>query len=124
MQSALVLLGRVLLSGFFLRDGYDKLMAPRATMALFGHLHVPLAGAAYAIAVVVELVGGAAVLAGWKICIAAPVVAAWCVAMALAVHPHTGDWLKSLDFLRSLSIAGGLLVLGANGAGRYSLDRG
>lgn len=122
MQAA-VLIGRVLISAIFLREGYGALMAPRATMAVFAHLHVPLVGAAYALAVVVELAGGAAVLAGWKTRIVAPVMAAWCLAMALALHPHPDAWLPSLDLFRSLNMAGGLLLLWANGPGRYSLDR-
>jgi putative oxidoreductase len=120
---ALALLGRVLLSAIFLWSGYRKLMAPAATMGMFAHYHLPVAGAAYAVAVVVELGGGALVLIGWKTRLVAPVMAAWCVATALVAHWHPDDATQMINFLKNLCMAGGFLQLAAYGAGRFSVDR-
>jgi putative oxidoreductase len=122
-MQAVILLGRVLMSAIFLRSGYGKLMAPAATMGMFHHYHLPLVGAVYALAVAVELAGGALVLIGWKTRIVAPVMAAWCIATALVAHLHPGDTMQMINFMKNLCMAGGFLQLTAYGAGRFSADR-
>ena len=122
-MQAVILLGRVLMSAIFLRSGYGKLMAPSATMGMFVHYHLPVVGAAYAIAVVVELLGGALILVGWKMRYVAPVMAVWCVATALVAHLHPGDTMQMINFYKNLCMAGGFLQLAAYGAGRISVDR-
>jgi putative oxidoreductase len=122
-MQALALLGRVLMSVIFLRGGYGKLMAPTATMGMFTHYHVPVVGAAYALAVVVELGGGALVLVGWKTRLVAPAMAAWCIATALVAHWHPDDTMQMINFMKNLCMAGGFLQLAVYGAGRFSLDR-
>jgi len=49
-MQALALLGRVRMSVIFLRSGYGKLMAPTATLGMFTRYHLPLVGAACALA--------------------------------------------------------------------------
>jgi putative oxidoreductase len=119
----LALLGRVLMSAIFLWSGYGKLTAPSATMAYFAHDHLPLVGAVYALAVVIELGGGILILVGWKTRLVAPVMAVWCVATALAAHLHPEDLAQMINFMKNLCMAGGFLQLTAFGAGRFSLDR-
>ncbi|HUN42204.1 MAG TPA: DoxX family protein [Acetobacteraceae bacterium] len=123
-MQAVILLGRVLMSAIFLRSGYGKLMAPTATMGMFMHYRLPVVGAAYAIAVVVELLGGALILVGWRTRYVAPVMAVWCVATAIVAHFHPGDTMQMINFYKNLCMAGGFLQLAAYGAGRISLDRG
>ena len=91
MIDAVVLLARLLMSVVFIRGGIGKLLAPSTTMATFHHLHLPLVGAVYALAVAVELGGGAATLLGWRARAAAVVLAAWCVATAAVAHWHPGS---------------------------------
>lgn len=123
-MQALALLGRVLMSVIFLHSGYGKLMAPGATMGMLTHLHLPLVGAAYALSVAVELLGGALVLVGWKMRLVAPVMAVWCIATALVAHLHPDDAAQMINFMKNLCMAGGFLQLAAYGAGRFSVDRG
>jgi putative oxidoreductase len=122
-MQALALLGRVLMSAIFLRSGYGKLMAPAATMGMFTHYHLPLVTAAWALAVVVELLGGALVLIGWKTRLVAPVMAAWCIATAVVAHYHPDDTTQMINFMKNLCMAGGFLQLAVYGAGRFSVDR-
>ena len=122
-MQALALLGRVLMSVIFLRGGYGKLMAPSATMGMFTHYHLPMVGAAYAVAVVVELLGGALILVGWKTRLVAPVMAVWCIATALVAHWHPDDTTQMINFMKNLCMAGGFLQLAVYGAGRFSVDR-
>ncbi|HTB42749.1 MAG TPA: DoxX family protein [Acetobacteraceae bacterium] len=122
-MQALALLGRVLMSVIFLRGGYGKLMAPTATMGMFTHYHLPVVGAVYAVAVVVELVGGALILIGWKTRFVAPVMAVWCIATALVAHWHPDDNMQMINFMKNLCMAGGFLQLAVYGAGPFSVDR-
>jgi putative oxidoreductase len=122
-MQVLALLGRVLMSAIFLWGGYGKLMAPAATMATFAHYHLPLVGAAWALAVVVELGGGALVLIGWKTRLIAPAMAAWCIATALVAHLHPDEIAQMINFMKNLCMAGGFLQLAVLGAGRFSVDR-
>ncbi len=123
-MQAVALLGRLLMSAIFIRSGIDKLLAPAATMGMFGRNHLPVLGAAYALAVVIELGGGAATALGWRIRLVAPLLAAWCLATALIAHWHPGDNGQMIHFMKNLCMAGGFLQLWAYGAGRFSLDRG
>ena len=62
----LLALGRLLMSGLFVWGGYRKLMAPGATMQYFAHVGVPLPGVVVWVSILVELVGGIAILVGLK----------------------------------------------------------
>ena len=122
-MQAVILLARVLMSAIFLRSGYGKLMAPTATMGMFMHDRLPVVGAVYALAVAVELGGGALILLGWKTRYAAPVMAVWCVATAWVAHWHPEDSAQMINFYKNLCMAGGFLQLAVYGAGRISLDK-
>jgi putative oxidoreductase len=122
-MQAVALLGRVLMSAIFLWGGYGKLTAPAATMGMFTHYHLPLVGAAYALAVAIELGGGALTLIGWKTRLVAPVMAAWCIATALVAHMHFEDTMQMINFMKNVCMAGGFLQLATFGAGALSVDR-
>lgn len=122
-MSAVALLGRLLMCAIFIRGGIGKLMAPAATMATFEHLHLPVPGAAYAIAILVEVGGGILMLLGWRTRPVAVVLAIWCIATAMVAHFHPGDTGQMIHFMKNLCMAGGFLQLAVYGAGRFSLDR-
>ncbi len=117
------LLGRVLMSAIFIHGGYGKAAAPTATMATFGHLGLPLPGAAYALALVIELGGGALFLIGYRVRLMGLVLAVWSVATAMVAHYHPGDTAQMIHFYKNLCMAGGFLQVVAFGAGRLSVDR-
>jgi putative oxidoreductase len=123
LNSIVALVGRALMSAIFLYAGGTKAMAATATLAYFDKLALPNPPLAYAVTVAVELLGGLAILAGWKTKPAALMLAVWCVATAMVVHYHPGDRAQMIHFMKNLSMAGGLLQLFLLGAGRFSLDR-
>jgi putative oxidoreductase len=123
LNSIVALVGRALMSAIFLYAGGTKAMASTATLAYFDKLALPNPPLAYAVTVAVELLGGLAILAGWKTKPAALMLAVWCVATAMVVHYHPGDRAQMIHFMKNLSMAGGLLQLFLLGAGRFSLDR-
>ncbi|WP_163265915.1 DoxX family protein [Chelativorans alearense] len=121
-NSALLLLGRILIAVIFIFAGFGKLTNIGGTAGYFGSLGLPVPVlTAWAVALV-ELLGGLAVLIGFKTRIAAIVLAAFTVASALIAHLDFGDQMQLTQFLKNLAIAGGFLVLVAQGAGALSLD--
>lgn len=120
-----LLAGRVGLGIIFVMSGVGKLAAWSGTVAHAGSKGVP--PILLAAAVGLELLGGVSVVAGWK--------TRWGVAALLAfLGPVTvvfhGFWayagaqaqLQTIQFLKNLAIAGGLLALGAAGPGAISVD--
>jgi len=118
------LLGRILMSAIFIHGGYFKAIAPTATMNHFAAQHLPMVGAAYALALLVEIGGGVLILVGYRARLTALVLAAWCVATAMVAHYHPESREQMIHFLKNLCMAGGFLQIVAYGAGRLSADRG
>ena len=113
--------GRVLLALLFLLAGGSKLGAYGATVAYMSSAGVP--GALLPAVIVTELGGALAIILGWQTRAAAALLAAFSILTALTFHNNFADQIQMIMFLKSLSIAGGLLLLVANGAGRLSFDR-
>lgn len=70
----------------------------------------------------VEVLGGLAVLVGFRARWAGVVLAVWCIATAFAAHYHPGDRNNMIHFMKNVCMAGGFLQLAAWGAGRFSVD--
>ena len=126
----LLALGRLLMSGLFVWGGYRKLMAPGATMQYFAHVGVPLPGLMVWVSIFVELVGGIALLVGFKTQWFAGLLAFWCLITGFAVHLVAGvsaaDAMVANDnmihFYKNLAMAGGFLFVLVYGAGQLSFD--
>jgi putative oxidoreductase len=115
-------LGRVLLSAIFLASVVGKLQAPAATIDYIAAAGLPSPPVAYAIAVLVELAGGLALLIGFRTRMAAGALAVFSVAAALGFHNNLADMNQFIHFFKNVAIAGGLLQVVAFGAGAFSVD--
>ena len=120
-----LLAARLGLGFIFLMSGLGKLAGWSGTVAYAGSKGVPVILLAGAVAL--EIIGGLSILTGWR--------TRWGVAALLAfLAPVTvifhGFWgyqgaevqLQTIQFLKNVSIAGGLLALGAAGPGALSVD--
>jgi len=116
------LVGRVLLSAIYLLSGFSKLAAPTATIGYIASAGLPFAPLGLAIAVAVEVLGGVALIAGYRTRIVAAVLAVFTVATALAFHNNLADQGQFIHFFKNIAMAGGLLQVVAFGAGRFGLD--
>ncbi len=119
----LAVFGRVCLATLFLWSGLGKLMSYEGTVGYVASAGLPLAPLAYAIAVIVEILGGIALAVGFKTRIVAAVLAVFSVATALGFHANFGDLNQAVHFMKNLAIAGGLLQVFAFGGGALSFDR-
>lgn len=114
--------GRVMISPLFLLSGWGKVSAPTATIGYIGSVGLPLAVLGFAIAVVIEIGGGLALLLGYRARIAATLMAVFSIAAAFGFHRNFADPNQIVHFMKNVAIAGGLLQILAFGAGRFSLD--
>jgi putative oxidoreductase len=114
------LLGRVLLAALFLLSGLAKLSAYHATAAFMTSAGVP--GALLPLVIATEVLGSIAIVLGWRTRIVALLLGGFSVLTALAFHRTFADQMQLTEFLKDVSIAGGFLLLVANGAGRLSVD--
>ena len=112
--------GRLLLAVLFLLAGLSKLGAYSATAAYMASAGLP--GALLPLVIATEVLGSLAIVLGWKTRIVATLLAGFTLLTALTFHTNFADQTQMIMFLKNVSIAGGFLLLIANGAGRYSLD--
>tara|TARA_R100001129_G_scaffold13438_3_gene8656 strand:- start:4296 stop:4673 length:378 start_codon:yes stop_codon:yes gene_type:complete len=122
-NSVHILLGRILLSIMFIMSGWGKLMAPAGTAGYFESVGLPLPQVTVWVVIAVELLGGLAVLVGFKTRYAAYLLAAFTFAAAFVAHTNFGDQMQMIMFMKNLAITGGFLILASVGAGSISIDR-
>ena len=126
-QNALNLAGRVLLAALFLPAGISKLTGFEGTVGYIASVGLPLPAVGAVLALLVEIVGSVALIAGFGTRIAAPVLAAFTLVASFFFHafwavPADQAFMVQLLFFKNLAVVGGLLALAANGAGGWSLD--
>ena len=115
-------LGRVLISAIFVLSGLSKLTALSGTMGYIEAAGLPLAPVALAVAIAVEVLGGLALIVGFKTRWVAGALALFSVVTALAFHSNLGDQNQFIHFFKNIAMAGGLLQIVAFGGGALSLD--
>jgi putative oxidoreductase len=115
-------LGRLLIALIFVMSGLSKIAAPAATIAYIQSAGAPLAPAAFAFAVIVELAGGLALIFGFQTRLTAAALAIFTLAAGILFHNNMADQNQMIHFLKNLAITGGLLQVVAFGAGAFSLD--
>lgn len=115
-------LGRVLISAIFIISGLSKLTAVSGTIGYIEAAGLPLAPVAFAVAVALEVVGGIALIAGYKTRWVAGALALFSVVAAFAFHGNIADQNQFIHFFKNIAMAGGLLQIVAFGGGALSLD--
>lgn len=123
-QDWLALTARILLAAIFVLAGANKVADPAGTIGYIQSVGMPLPQVAYAGAVGVELLGGLALIAGFKTRLIAYALAAFSVATAAVFHNALSDQIQFVMFFKNLGLAGGFLMVAAFGPGKYSLDKG
>lgn len=127
IQNALTLAARLLFVFLFLPAGISKLTGFAGTAGYIASVGLPLASLGAVIAIAVEVLGGLALLAGYRTRIVAVVLAAFTLAASVFFHaywsmPADQAAVQQLLFNKNLAVVGGLLALAVSGAGQWSLD--
>lgn len=121
-QGAVSLVGRVLLAAIFVVSGFGKIADPASTIAYLKAVNMPLPQVAFALTVMLEAVGGLMLFAGYRVRPVAAALAVFSVVAAALFHNQLGDQNQFAHLLKNVSMAGGLLLVTAFGAGSWSLD--
>jgi putative oxidoreductase len=120
MEKYVNLAGRILLAHIFLLAGLNKISGYSGTQGYMEAMGVP--GVLLPLVILLEIGGALALITGWQTRLAAYALAAFCAVSALIFHNNLGDQIQMIMFMKNWAMAGGLLVLAANGAGAFSLD--
>jgi putative oxidoreductase len=119
------LVGRIALGVIFILSGFGKVTNWSGTAAYAGSKGV--SAGLLAVATALELLGGISVVLGLKARWGAVALLVFLVPVTLVFHnfwavPPEQQQMEMVNFLKNLSIAGGLLIVLARGAGAYSFD--
>lgn len=120
LDPMLMLIGRVFISAIFILAGLQKIATISATQAymqsegLPGYLIYPT--------ILIEVLGGLAILVGYQTRIAAWVLGIFCVLTALIFHLDPSSQAQMQHLMKNFAIAGGFLFLVVHGPGRLSVE--
>ena len=114
--------GRLLISIIFLMAGISKITGYAGTQAYMESAGVP--GLLLPLVIGLEILGAVALMIGYRTRLAALLLAGFTVVSALLFHNMFVDSSQTIMFMKNLAIAGGLLLLVANGPGLVSVEEG
>ena len=114
--------GRLLISIIFLMAGISKITGYAGTQAYMESAGVP--GLLLPLVIGLEILGAVALMIGYRTRLAALLLAGFTVVSALLFHNMFADSSQTIMFMKNLAIAGGLLLLVANGPGLVSVEEG
>lgn len=125
LKTSLPPLARLFMGVAFLWFAYLKLFVfgPSGTAQYLASVwHAPAPTVSAWVAIIVELVGGLAILVGFKTRWVAAVLALWCLFTGFGFHLPVGDPDNISNFLKNLTMAGGFIYASAYGPGAVSID--
>lgn len=108
------------MSVIFISAGISKIGAYAGTQGYMESMGVP--GELLPLVIALEVGAGLAILIGWQTRFSAFLLAGFSVLSTLIFHADFGDHMQSILFMKNLALAGGLMLLVANGAGGWSID--
>ena len=116
------LAGRLLLGLPFILFGLGKATAYGPTVSMIEAVGLPIPPLAFLGAVTLEIVGGAFLVAGYKVRPIAATLAVFSIVTAVYFHANLADQNTFVHFFKNVIMAGGLLQVAAFGAGDFSLQ--
>lgn len=120
--------GRLLLAFIFIMAGAQKITGYAGTQGYMEMMGVP--GALLPLVILIELGGGIALVLGWQARLVALLLAGFSLLAGVIFHfvPSLGmegmeAQMQMISFMKNVSIAGGMLMVVALGAGTFSFDQ-
>lgn len=112
--------GRILISFMFIMSGFQKLGGIEGTQGYMEMMGVP--GILIYPTILVEILGGLAVLVGFQARIGALLLAGFCVVSGVIFHFDPSDQMQMISLFKNFAIAGGFLFIVAMGPGKLSIE--
>ncbi|WP_127997858.1 DoxX family protein [Piscinibacter defluvii] len=127
LKTPLLLAGRVLLALMFILAGWGKLTGIEGTAGYIASAGLPFPTVLAVATGLLELVGGVFIVVGFQARWAALALGLFTLAASVLFHkfwavPADQAFVQQLMFTKNLSVAGGLFMVAALGAGALSLD--
>jgi putative oxidoreductase len=121
--------GRVLLALMFILSGFGKFTDIQGTAGYIASGGLPAPTVLAALVAALELFGGIALVVGFRVRLVGLALALFTLAASVIFHafwavPAEQQFVTQLLFMKNLSVAGGMLLISALGAGPLSLDAG
>jgi putative oxidoreductase len=104
----------------FVMSGLNKIGGYAATQGYMESMGVP--GMLLPAVILLEVLGGIAVIIGWHTRIAALLLAGFTLLAGILFHGNISDQMQMIMFMKNVAITGGFLFLVAHGPGAYALD--
>lgn len=120
IRESFPLIARVFIGGMFLVAGVQKVTGFDGMVGFAASVGMPAPTLAIALAIAIEIIGGAAVIAGWRIREASLALVVFTVVATAYFHVNFADQTQTVMFMKNLAIIGGLLYMSAFGAGHFS----
>ena len=114
-------IGRLLISFIFLMSGLNKIGNYANTSGWMEFMGV--SSSLLPLVIIIEILAAIAIIVGWKTKIAAFLFAGFCVLSGLIFHNDFSNQIEMIMLMKNFAIAGGFLILVANGPGNFSLDK-
>jgi putative oxidoreductase len=131
------LIGRIMLALIFVLSGYDKLTNLAGTAGYIQHAGMPhaLVYPGLFASVAVELGLGLLLMIGFRARIVALVMFLWFIPVTIMFHflpwreavasgDKMGAMMQQINYMKNISIMGGLLIVMSFGSGAWSADGG
>ena len=111
---------RILMSGLFLINGYNKIIYFESTVDWMSMYDLP----AFFIypAIILEIIAPILIIFGFKTKIAAFFLSGFCILTAIIFLTDFSSQSELNGFLKNIGLAGGFLLLTINGPKKFSLD--
>jgi len=120
LQAFSALLGRLFLAMIFIQSGLSKMSDYAATQGYMDAMGV--SSALLPLVIALEVLGGIAIVIGFKARLVALAMAGFSLLSALLFHTNFSDETQTIMLMKNIAIAGGFLMIVAHGAGAYALD--
>ena len=120
LHTLLAPIARFLIALIFFVSGINKIFSYAGTQGYMEAFNI--SGGLLPLVIIIEVFAGLAVIIGWKTRFVASTLAGFSVISALIFHANFADQIQFILFMKNIGLAGGLLLLVANGSGAYALD--
>ncbi|MGL5131041.1 MAG: DoxX family protein [Planktothrix sp.] len=116
------LIGRTFLATIFIHAAINKIFDFAPTQTMMTEKGLPLAGILLGGTIVFQILGGLSLVLGYKTRLGAWLLILFLIPATVIFHNFWDVPSEKIDFLKNLSIMGGLLMITYFGAGPVSVD--
>ena len=128
VRNWIALVGRIALALIFITSGWSKITHFDGAAAYMANAGMTMIKPLLVLTIIIELGGGLLLALGWKARWAALAFAIWIVPVSFVFHafwsvaPDQAQ-LQYIQFMKNVSIFGGMLMVIAFGPGAFALER-